>query len=327
MDDRHRGVVCGYGVNMFGFGKKQIHRIGIDIGRDGLRLAQLVDQGKDLSLLAGNAESCPPGLEPGSASWQRWAIDAIKQNVPKGGFRGKEVCAVLPASDVFIEHIKMPRQGDSLTEDYIFNRIKNKIPFRCSREDTMVKMVACDKDHAVVMAAEREVVNRHLAIYEMAGVDIKTLGVWPEALVRCYVQFFGRRKSDLNDVVILVDIEAQCTNLVICRHSNLLFARSISLGADALADEAGLNRAILEVGACRRDYAAMYKNSQLSRLIFMSGAVVDTSVYAALAKKMEIQAQIGDCLVAVEMSEPLGQVLDRRDQHISWATAFGLSLS
>lgn len=312
---------------MFGFGKKQIHSIGIDIGRDGLRLAQLAHVGKDMSLLAGSAESCPEDLEPGSASWQRWAIDVIKRSVPKGGFRGKSVSAVLPASDIFIEHIKMPRQGDALTEDYIFNRIKNKIPFKCAREETMVQMVACDKDHAVVMAAEREVVNRHLAIYESAGMDVKSLGVWPEALVRCYIQFFGRRKSDLQDVVMLVNVEADGTNVVICRHGNLLFARTIPVGAYALAEESGLNRAVVEVGACRRDFATMYKNIQLSRLIFMSGAVVDTSVYATLAKKMEIQAQIGDCLVAVEMPEPLGEILDRRDQHISWATAFGLSLS
>lgn len=312
---------------MFGFGKKQIHCIGIDIGRDGLRLAQLAHIGKDLTLLAGNAETCPEELEPGSANWQRWAIDIIKGSVPKGGFRGKSVSAVLPATDIFIEHIKMPKPGTPLTEEYIFNRIKNKIPFQCDRDATMVKMVACDKEHAVVMAAEREVVNRHLAIYEKAGVEIKALGVWPEALVRCYVQFFGRRKSDLHEVVMLVNVEADCTNVVICRHSNLLFARSIPLGANSLEDEAGINRVVLEVGACRRDFMGMYKSAQLSRLIFMSGAVVDTSVYAAMAKNMEIQAQIGDCLVAVEMPEPLGEVLDRRDQHISWATAFGLSLS
>jgi len=312
---------------MFGFGKKEYHRIGVDIGRDGLRLAQLSNSGEDLSLLAGNAVPCPDDIDPGSASWQRWVIDVLKRSVPKGGFRGKAVSAVLPASEIYIDHIKMPKQGDQLTDEYIFARIKNKIPFKCAREDTMLQLVASDKDHGMVMAAERTLIDRHLAIYEKAGVDIKALGVWPEALLRCYVNFFGRRQVDLNNVVILVDIEGDCTNIVICRHSSLLFARSIPFGANTLSDESGINRLVMEVSSCRREFATMYKNTPLSRMIFMSGPVVETSVYAAIAKQLEIQAQIGDCLVAVEMPGPLVDVLDRRDQHISWATAFGLSLS
>jgi Tfp pilus assembly PilM family ATPase len=312
---------------MFGFGKKEIHRIGVDIGRDGLRLAQLSNSGSDLSLLAGRAFSCPEDIKPGSASWQRWTIDVIKRSVPKGGFRGKAVSAVLPASDIYIDHIKIPKQEGQLTDDFIFSRIKHKIPFKCSREDTMVQLIASDKEHAMVMAAERILIDRHLAIYEKAGVNIKALGVWPEALHRCYINFFGRRQSDLNDVVILVNVEGESTNIVICRHSNLLFARSIPIGASGLTDETAINRLVMEVGSCRRDFATMYKNAPIMRMIFMSGPVVETSVYAAIAKQLEIQAQIGDCLVAVEMPESLVEVMDRREQRISWATAFGLSLS
>ncbi len=312
---------------MFGFGNKEVHRIGIDISRDGLRLAQLSTKGGDLCLLAGNAIPCPGDVDPGTANWQRWAIDVIKRSVPKGGFRGKAISAVLPASEIYIDHIKMPKHADQITDEYILSRIKNRIPFKCSREDTMVQLVASDKDHGMVMAAERTLIDRHLAIYEKAGVSIKALGVWPEALHRCYVNFFGRRESDLDDVVILANIEGDSTNIVICRHSNLLYARSIPSGANGLADEAGINRLVMEVSSCRRDFVTMYKNAPLKRLIFMSGPVVETSVYAAIAKQMEVQAQIGDCLVAVDMPDALVDAMDRRDQHISWATAFGLSLS
>lgn len=312
---------------MFGFGKKEVHRIGIDISRDGLRLVQLSNKGSDLCLLAGSAIPCPEDVDPGTASWQRWVIDVIKRSVPKGGFRGKAISAVLPASEIFIDHIKIPKQADQLTDEYIFARIKNKIPFKCTREDTMVQLIASDKDHGMVMAAERTLIDRHLAIYEKAGVNIKALGVWPEALHRCYINFFGRRESDLDDVVILVNIEGDCTNIVICRHSNMLFARSFPFGANGLADETAINRLVMEVSSCRRDFATMYKNTPIKRLIFMSGPVVETSVYAAIAQQMEIQAQIGDCLVAVDMPEALVAEMDRRDQHISWATAFGLSLS
>ncbi|MFC1761458.1 pilus assembly protein PilM [Planctomycetota bacterium] len=313
---------------MLGFGKKQAFAIGIDMSRDGLRLAQLANSGKDLSLIAGGSQCCPEEIEVGSASWQHWVVEKVHQLVGHGGFRGKAISTAIPSSDIYVDQIKLPKPSDGqMIEDAIFNRIKNKMPFKGSRESTMIRYMPSDQDNAVVMAADRDVINGHLAIFEKAGLQIKTMGVWPEALVNCYIRFFGRRKADVHEIVMLINVEHTCTKVVICRHQTLLFARSLPLGAVGLVDEQAINRLVLEVTACRRDFMSLYKNSPIARLIFMSGPSVDTSIYATVAKQLEIQAQIGDCLVAVEMPKPLGEVLDRRDQHISWATAFGLSLS
>jgi hypothetical protein len=42
---------------------------------------------------------------------------------------------------------------------------------------------------------------------------------------------------------------------------------------------------------------------------------------------LEVQAQMGDCMAAVEVSDPDRFGLDRRNGSVSWALAFGLSLS
>jgi len=115
--------------------------------------------------------------------------------------------------------------------------------------------------------------------------------------------------------------------LVICRHTNLLFARSLPIGAQELDDERGIDRLVLDVTACRRDFVALCRNNTISRLIFLSGRAVEREIYARIARQLEVQAQIGDCLVAVEMTDPACEELDRRDNHVSWATAFGLSLA
>jgi Tfp pilus assembly PilM family ATPase len=313
---------------MFGFGKNQIYSIGIDISREGLRLAQLENCGRDIGLVAGCFENCPETIDIGSAHWQRWAVAALQKMVVTKPFRGKSAKVAIPARNVYIESLKMPKSSDNnKLEDALFSRFKQHIPSSCTRENTMIKYVPTDQDNVLAIAADRELINRYLAVYERAGLDIKAISVWPEALVQCYIKFFGRRKSDEHVIVMLLNIEADCSNLVICRHTTELFARSIPIGASALTDEKAIDRLVLEVTACRRDFISMYRNAAISRLIFLSGPVVETEVYASIARQLEVQAQIGDCLIAVEMSDPLCQAMDRRNVHINWATAFGLSLS
>jgi len=327
-------------LNMFGLFKNRAYSIGVDIGDDGLKLVQLGDNGKGVSLIAGSSENLPKGVKPGSGKWQRWAIETIRQLTSNGDFQGKEVIAAMPSRELFIDHIKMPKTDDSKLEEAVFSRIKQKLPFEPVRENTMMQYIPMENDNVLVMAAERKIIDRHLAIYEKAGLAIKSIGVWPVALANCYTRFFGRRKSDLEAIVILVCIEANCTNVVICRHKNLLFARSISIGLSQLGNKKLLNRFVLELTTCRRHFASMYPKAQIERLIFLPGQTVDKEVCVTIAKQLEIPAQVGDCLAAVEITDPrrlgrdseddkgsLGTPIDRRNCQINWAIAFGLSLS
>jgi Tfp pilus assembly PilM family ATPase len=317
---------------MFGFGKNQVYAIGVDLSGEGLRLAQLGHKGHQLSLVAGSWRERPTEVDPGSPSWQRWAVETVREMVSQGGFRGKVVAAAMLPSDVSIENIKMPKVTEGKIEDALFARVRSQTTLRCSRENALIRYIPTDQDNVLVMVADRELVDRHLAIYDKAGLTLKAMGAWPEALVTCYTRFFGRRKSDLQAVVMLVDIEGTCTNVVVCRHSQLLFARSIPIGAARAGDEKTLNGLVLEVAACRRDFASTVRGVPITRVVFLSGSTVETSVYAAIAKQVEVQAQVGDCLAAVEVAKPIGNPpggsgLDRQGCAVSWATAFGLSLS
>lgn len=326
---------------MFGFTKNHICPIGVDLGQRSLKLAQLgkKNNGIGTSLLAGNSKSMPDDTQPGSSVWQKWAIEAIRLLATYGHFQGRDVVAAMPTSDVFIDHFKMPKANGGDVEDAIFSKIKQKLPFESLKDNTMMQYIPTEEDNVLVMATERRIIDRHLAIYEEAGLSIKSIGVWPAALANSYVKFFGRRKSDLESVVMLICVEPDCTNVVICRHSNLLLARSLPIGASRLDDEQAATRLVMELTACKRQFGLMYRNAQIERLLFLSGQSVGTDVYATIAKQLEMPAQMGDCMAAVEIEKNCrlgrddhgnGQVsgqIDRRECHLNWAVAFGLSLS
>jgi Tfp pilus assembly PilM family ATPase len=326
---------------MFKFSKSHAYSIGVDIGDDSLKLVQLGENGNGIRLIAGQSENLPEAVKAGSSQWQRWAIETIRQLTSKGDFKGKEVIAALPAREVYIDNIKMPKSDDNDVEEAIFSKIKQKLPFEPIQENTMIKFIPMEQDNALVIAAERKIIDRHLAIYEKVGLSIKSIGIWPTALANCYTKFFGRRKVDFDTIVMLVCIETNYTNVVICRHNNLLFARSLSTGLSQLNNKKSVNKLVLDLTECRRQFASMNPRCQLGRLVFLtSQTTIDKEMCVTIAKQLDIPAQVGDCLAAVEITEPCrfsggaeddkkaaSTPIERRKCEVNWATAFGLSLS
>jgi Tfp pilus assembly PilM family ATPase len=325
---------------MLGFSKNRIYAIGIDVRHDSLKLAQLGSNGQSISVVAGNMKQRPEHIEPGGSDWQKWAIENIRLLTTYGDFRGKEVVAAIPEMDVFIDHIKMPKANNSKPRDAIFSKIKQKLPFEPLEENTVMQYVETEQDNVLVMASDRMIIDRHLAIYEKAGLSIKAIGVWPLALINCYVRLFGRRRSDLDAIVMLICMEEDCTNVVVCRHKKLLFAHSIAIGVRNLVDAQTISRLVMEITSCKRQFNMMYRNAQIERLIFLSGQAVNKEVCAAIARQLEMPAQVGDCLAAVEIAKScrlskdvengkdtaVGPI-DRRECPDNWAVTFGLSLS
>lgn len=305
--------------------KHRPYSIGIDMGDDSVKLVQLEAKDKVVGLVYGGSKRRPADIKAGTVEWQRWAIEAIREIIANGKFKGREVIATMPASEVFVEVMKMPKSKDMKVEDAILSKIKSKLPVE--PENTMLKYIPTEDDNVIVLATEREKIDRYLAIYEKASLQIKSIGVWPTTLTNTYASFFGRRKSDLESVVFLIDTESNCTNIVISRHKNLLFVRSIPIGKKQFGDENMITRLNLELAACKRQFNSMYHKAAIERLIFLSGQAVDKEVSMAIAKQLEIPAQIGDCLAAVEIKDPLESGIERRGCDFSWAIAFGLSLA
>lgn len=323
---------------MLGFSRTRPYSIGVDVGNNCLRLVQLAHNGQGLKLVAGRSKDRPDDVRPGSADWQRWAIQTIRLFTANGEFFGKDVIAAIPPDDLFIDHIRVSKANDSKIEEVAFAKIKSKLPFQPVRENLMIKCIRTTDENVVVMAAERKIIDRHLAIYEEANVHIKTIAVWPLALINCYTRFFGRRKSDLETLVMLICIEDDRTNVVICRHKNLLFAHSISIGAKQFDGDGVVTRLVLELTVCRRQFSSIHRDARIERLIFLTGRSVDRDTCATIAKQLEMPAQTGDCLAAVQIADPYRLGIDRRSaaseemtsspkQQLNWATAFGLSLS
>lgn len=320
---------------MFKVLKSKVCAIGVDLGSSYLRMAQLGGVGESMYLHAVGCSQKPDDVESGGGDWQRWAASEAKTLVKKFGFKGKKVITAMPSDDVFIDQMKLPKMPKDKLADAVFSKVKQKLPFDAN--EAMLKYVVADGIKSrggdidvLVMATDKLKVNRHLAIYEKAGLDIQGISVWPFAMTSSFVEFFSRRREERDMVAMLMDIGTNNTNIVICRHSALLFARVIPMGFSSLESDIMIDRLMSEVGSCSRYFESISGGMRIQRLVFLAGQNVDKCVctkIADFAQRLQIPAQIGDVLSAIEMKNSCEANVDKSNSHIDWATSFGLSLS
>jgi len=319
--------------------KRPVYPIGVDVDGDTIKMAQLARSQKGPCIVAGSSQKIPPKLVPGSSEWQRWAANAVKKLSSNGIFRGREAITAMPADNVYIEQISVPRIPDDRLEEVVLSKVQQKLPFDST--DALVRYVVTSEQvgriannttlQVLVMVAERLKVERHLAMCEKAGLQVKAVSVWPLAMTNSYAKFFSRRAGDEQMVVMLLETGANSTKVVICRGRELLFARLIPLGAKKLTGEETIKRLILELLACERFFESISGTGRIERLIYLSSQVTKKAVcdhLVQLAQRWHIPAQIGDVLGAVEVVKSrYGCGFDRRGCQVNWATVFGLSLS
>lgn len=319
---------------MISFNNRKVCSIGIDLGGDCIRLAQLGLNKQGPFLQSAGIVSKPVHIDPNSPAWQRWAIDSLKDIYQKESFKGKNVITALPPDDLIIEPIKVPRSALDRVGDIIPQKLQKRLPFPV--ENALYQHVVVEfkengslETDVLAIAADRETVNRHLAIYEKAGLDIVGMSIWPMAMIRSFTGFFCRRKNEQDKIAILLSIGNMHTNVVITRGSDLLFARAVSIGYVQLEQGQMVQRLFSEIDACIRYFETGAGNVPIDRLLFLTGNGVSPMLcekVAELAQKMQIAAQIGDVLNAVEINQGPACLIDRRNSKVDWASVFGLSL-
>lgn len=307
----------------------------MDMGVDAIRAVQLKKVPEGISMVASANSDRPAEIPKDSSQWQQWAINAVTDLTGNGRFKEKNIISAMPVHEVFIDHIKSPVAETKNFHEAVLSKIRPKLPF--TSDDIILKYIPTEDNNLFVAASERIKVNRYLAIYEKSGLRIKSLEIWPLALVASYVKFFGRRKSDAESVVMLLDVNANFVNLVACRSKNLLFACSLSIEMEQLAN-GDIHKLVLDINRCRRQFISIYKNASIDRVIFLAGNILDRQVCAQIAEQLQMPAHMGDCLAAVNISSPKYLAVERRasncdfdksgqaKSYSSWAVAFGLGL-
>lgn len=320
---------------MFRMNSKKICPIGVDLGSGYLRIVQLGRNGQGLYLQSAALRPNPEGVEFRSPAWQHWAAKTTSELIRENDFIGKSVVTAIPSDDLYIDPIKVPRSALKQIKNILPQKLQKRLPFPI--ENALFQHVVVDNGEdknsdivdVLAISANREDVNRHLAIYEKSGLEVAGISIWPTAMIQSFMQFFCRRENEQNTTAILINVGTNHTNVVITRGANLLFARVMSIGYIQLEQGQMVQRLFSEIDTCMQYFGDSGAASPISRIVFLAGTGASRTLcdkLAGLAQKMQVAAQIGDVLSAVEINDSPECLIDRRNCKVDWATAFGLSL-
>src|SRR5687767_6681463 len=220
------------------FFARSCNPIGVDFGSDCLRLAQVAPAGGgEYKLIAAASADVPNHVRHDPAGRINFFVETTKELLSQGKFRNRQACLGLPASMMFIQHLRMPKLDADAMKKALPWELRGKLPIDPSHA-LLRHIIAGDvfdgqepKDEVSVMAAARETINAFLAAAARAKLDIVGMNVEPKAIVDCFTNIY-RRKSDENAMNCFVDIGCVATRCVIARGNEIYFARTIPVGGD-----------------------------------------------------------------------------------------------
>lgn len=213
--------------------------IGVDFGSDCLRLAQVQFSGTEHRLIAAASADVPGHVRHDPAARLAFFVETTRDLLAQGSFRGRQAILSLPASLMYIQHLRVPRMDEDAIKKALPWEARGKLPIDPSHA-LLRHLVAGEVYHdtdpkleLIVMAAGRELVEQLLAAAAKARLDVVGMNVEPKAVIDCFSHVY-RRKTDQDVTNCFIDIGCCATRAVIARGRQVLFARSIPIGGDHL---------------------------------------------------------------------------------------------
>ncbi len=226
--------------------------VGIDIGAHAIKAVEVKGFGPGLTVTALNSMKTPAGaIQAGRIMDPKALGAALKSFLQKNGIRGSKVIASVAGVDgVVVRVIEVPRMTPTELKEAMRYEVERSIPFAITDvemdyqaiDDGPVTDATNPNMEVLFAAAQRDLINRQLTMYQAAGLDVKAVDIEPLAVGRAIVDLSKKGLGNKN--VVVVNAGASVTEVAIFKNGILRFPRSIPIAGDnftrAISDQLGL---------------------------------------------------------------------------------------
>jgi type IV pilus assembly protein PilM len=232
---------------------RRVTPIGLDIGRNSIKMIQLSVNSGRISVIAADKMAVNTIDKPRQ---QRAAVvSALKEMLGRSSFRGNNVVSCLSNEKLKIKSLRI----DPSEQDKIEKTLKTDIAERfglSAEKDEIEYMIAGNvqqgdelKSELLVFAVDKESVKSHIELLEEAQLAPVSLDTVPCALFRSFERTL-RRQGDKDVVNVFVDLGSSFTTVVVGRGSDISFVKQIPLGGERFNVEIGTKLGVEAEQAC-----------------------------------------------------------------------------
>jgi type IV pilus assembly protein PilM len=214
-----------------GFGGSRI--VGLDIDRGSIKAVQISGAGGGYSLQHVGYHRLPPGtILDGEVADHDLLAAEIREFWDSHSFTGKAVTLGVSNQKVVVRLLDFPHMAQADLQGAISFEAQDHIPMPL--DEAVLDYVVLgpteersDLDRVLVVAAQREMISRYTSAVRTgglrpAGVDVKALSLTRSTLPD---PFFGDEGA-----VLLLDVGAEITNLVVADRGNPVLTRFVPIG-------------------------------------------------------------------------------------------------
>ena len=212
---------------------------GINIGKDKIKIIQVKKEGEQKEKLIGigSVPSSVSLVSNESEDGNTELATEISRGAKVAGVDTKNCVISIPELSVYSRLLTLPKVNENEVEESIHYALKPLIPVPIESVNiTFLPVDEIKNENGVLVnwyavAAPKQLVDRDVKILEKAGLNLLAIETESLALVR--MVYFCHEIPQGRDVMI-IDIGAETTNMIIARNSVVVFSQSVSTGSNAM---------------------------------------------------------------------------------------------
>lgn len=336
--------------------KSDSNVIGLDIGTTGIRVVQ-VRGGGEARLVTYGAVPLDAKVAQSDAEIDKQAVmGAIKKLLSDSKVTTKNVVAGLPSARVFTSVISVPKMSVTELSKSIQYQAEQHVPMSLDQvklDWMQVGDSGDSKQQEVLLAAvPTTIAERYLAMLESLGLEVVSLEPDALALTRALT-------APADGTVVLLDVGAATTDLVVADKGLAKLVRSVPVGGDTFVKAASQNlnlepeqafqfvykfglaegkmegqvrkaiktsidSLVSEVDKSIKFYLTRYKDAKVAKLVLTGKAAMLPDLPAYLANTLGLAVEIGNAWS--HLATPVDLQTQLMELSNQFAVACGLAL-
>lgn len=170
--------------------------------------------------------------------------EALKQAMTKCApipVEGGDVVASIPEVQSFVRVLEVPIMSEHEMDEAVQWAVRRHIPFDLDRvyidwEELELPSALPQHKQVLVGAAQRDVVDPLLTVLDSLGFNVVALELEAQAVMRCLLPKDVEETRDIRGVLV-VDLGATSTNVILFDQGAMRFTASVQLGGDDLTQQ------------------------------------------------------------------------------------------
>src|SRR5712692_7859430 len=231
------------------FGAKSF--VGLDIGSHEIKVVELVPAGSRYRVLhMGSADTPPGAVKEGAVVEPQGLGVAIRQAVGKAGIKPGRVVSAVGGQAVIVRELKLPPMPEDELKQAARFEAERYVPYgvrEVNMDFDIIGETTEDNQRRIVVllvAAKREIVDKHVQALEAGGLRPFVLDVESFAVIRALdaqaqagapVPTGAQAPAGAGGAAtVFVDLGAETSDIVITEGGQLRLTRNINIGGDGL---------------------------------------------------------------------------------------------